>query len=70
MTVRIDSVYGASGFKQKATEAPAAVTIITAEDIQRYGYRVTTKDAYRQGCTRIAIRCYDNGALDRLNSGA
>jgi len=39
MSVRIDSVYGASGFKQKVTEAPASVTIITAEDIQRYGYR-------------------------------
>ena len=39
MSVRIDSVYGASGFKQKVTEAPASVTIVTAEDIQRYGYR-------------------------------
>jgi outer membrane receptor for ferrienterochelin and colicins len=39
MAVRIDSVYGASGFKQKVTEAPASVTIITSEDIQRYGYR-------------------------------
>src|SRR6266446_10166201 len=39
MSIRIDSVYGASGFKQKVTEAPASVTIIAAEDIQRYGYR-------------------------------
>jgi len=39
MSLRIDSVYGASGFKQKVTEAPASVSIITAEDIQRYGYR-------------------------------
>src|ERR1700747_2424257 len=39
MSVRIDSVYGASGFKQKVTEAPASVTIITSEDIQRYGYQ-------------------------------
>ena len=39
MSVRIDSVYGASGFKQKVTEAPASVTIVTSEDIQRYGYR-------------------------------
>ena len=39
MSIRIDSVYGASGFKQKVTEAPASVTIITSEDIQRYGYR-------------------------------
>lgn len=39
MALDIDSVYGASGFKQKVTEAPASVTIITSEEIQRYGYR-------------------------------
>ena len=39
MSLRIDSVYGASGFKQKVTEAPASITIITSEEIQRYGYR-------------------------------
>ena len=39
MLIDVDSVYGASGFKQKVTEAPASVTIITSEDIQRYGYR-------------------------------
>ena len=39
MSIEIDSVYGASGFKQKVTEAPASVTIITSEEIQRYGYR-------------------------------
>jgi outer membrane receptor for ferrienterochelin and colicins len=39
MLIDVDSVYGASGFKQKVTEAPASVTIITSEEIQRYGYR-------------------------------
>jgi outer membrane receptor for ferrienterochelin and colicins len=39
MSVSVDSVYGASGFEQKVTEAPASVTIITSEEIQRYGYR-------------------------------
>src|ERR1700691_689231 len=39
MQINVDSVYGASGFKQKITEAPASVTVITSEDIQRYGYR-------------------------------
>src|ERR1700737_269716 len=39
MSIEIDSVYGASGFMQKVTEAPASVTIITSEEIQRYGYR-------------------------------
>jgi len=39
MSVDIDTVYGASGFKQKVTEAPASVTIITSDDIQKHGYR-------------------------------
>ena len=39
MSIHIDSVYGASRFTQKVTEAPASVTIITSEEIQRYGYR-------------------------------
>ncbi len=32
-------VYSASKFNQKATEAPASISIVTASDIQRYGYR-------------------------------
>src|SRR3984893_17325777 len=39
MAVEIDSVYGASGFTQKVTEAPASITIITSEEIQKHGYR-------------------------------
>jgi iron complex outermembrane receptor protein len=39
MLIHVDSVYGASGFKQKVTEAPASITIITSDEIQRYGYR-------------------------------
>jgi len=39
LKIEIDSVYGASKFKQKVTEAPASVTIITSEDIRKYGYR-------------------------------
>ena len=40
MSLKIESVYGASGFKQKVTgSASHSVTIITAEDIQKYGYR-------------------------------
>ena len=32
-------VYGASKFEQKASEAPAAVSIVTADEIRKYGYR-------------------------------
>jgi outer membrane receptor for ferrienterochelin and colicins len=39
MSIEIDSVYGASGFTQKVTEAPASVTIITSEEIQKFGYK-------------------------------
>lgn len=37
--LNIESVYGASKYRQKTTEAPASVTIITADQIQKYGYR-------------------------------
>lgn len=39
MKVKVESISGASGYNQKVTEAPASITIITADDIQRYGYR-------------------------------
>ena len=39
MKVDIDSVFGASGYKQKVTEAPASITIVTADEIRRYGYQ-------------------------------
>jgi len=39
MKVEIDSVYGASGYEQKVTDAPASITVITADEIRHYGYR-------------------------------
>src|SRR6202140_53564 len=39
MNIKVDVVYGASKFQQKVTEAPSSVTIITADEIQKYGYR-------------------------------
>jgi iron complex outermembrane receptor protein len=39
MEIEVDSVYGASRFEQKVTQAPASVSIVTRTDIQRYGYR-------------------------------
>lgn len=35
----IASVYGASKYEQTVTEAPSAVSIVTADEIQKYGYR-------------------------------
>ncbi len=35
----ISSVYGASKYKQKITEAPSSVSIVTDDDIKKYGYR-------------------------------
>ncbi len=37
--VQIDTVYGASKFGQKVTEAPSSITIVTADEIEKYGYR-------------------------------
>lgn len=42
----IPPVHGASKYEQKASEAPASVTIVTADDIRRYGWR-TIADALR-----------------------
>lgn len=36
---QIPSVYGASKYEQKVTEAPSSVTIITSDEIKKYGYR-------------------------------
>jgi len=42
MNLKVDTVYGASKFEQKVTEAPSSVTIITADEIQKYGYRTVS----------------------------
>ncbi len=36
---KIPSVYGASKYEQKVTEAPSSVSIVTATEIKKYGYR-------------------------------
>jgi iron complex outermembrane receptor protein len=46
LSMEIQSVFGASRFIQKSTEAPAAVTVVTADDIWRYGWR-TLADVMR-----------------------
>jgi outer membrane receptor for ferrienterochelin and colicins len=39
MEVEVATVYGASKFEQKITEAPSSVSIVSDQDIRRYGYR-------------------------------
>jgi iron complex outermembrane receptor protein len=39
MEIEIDTVYSASKHVQKVTEAPSSITIVTSEDIKKYGYR-------------------------------
>jgi outer membrane receptor for ferrienterochelin and colicins len=37
--IQVRSVYGASKFLQKVTNAPASVSVVSADDIHTYGYR-------------------------------
>lgn len=46
MKVHVERVFGASERLQPVTEAPASVTIVTAADIKRFGYR-TVADILR-----------------------
>lgn len=39
MEVEVATVYGASKYEQKVTEAPSSVSIVTAAEIKKYGYR-------------------------------
>jgi outer membrane receptor for ferrienterochelin and colicins len=44
--MKVESVYGASKFLQKAVDAQASITVVTAEEIQKHGYR-TLADVLR-----------------------
>jgi len=39
MNVKVATVFGASRFQQNVSEAPSAVSIVTADEIKKYGYR-------------------------------
>ena len=46
MSLRVERVYGASRYVQEVTQAPASVSIITSEEIKRFGHR-TLADALK-----------------------
>jgi iron complex outermembrane receptor protein len=39
MNIEVPRVFGASKLEQKVTEAPSSVTIVTADEVKKYGYR-------------------------------
>ncbi len=56
MEVEVESVVSASRYRQKVKDAPASITIITAEDIRKFGHR-TLADVLRS--VRGFITTYD-----------
>src|SRR5690606_14006981 len=43
LEIEVPIVYGASRYDQKATLAPSSVTLITADEIRRHGYRTVAE---------------------------
>ncbi len=39
MEIEVPKVYGASKFEQKITEAPSSISLVTSDEIKKYGYR-------------------------------
>ncbi|MBI4838699.1 MAG: TonB-dependent receptor plug domain-containing protein [Nitrospirae bacterium] len=39
LELEVVTVYGASKFEQKVTEAPASISIVSDDEIKKYGYR-------------------------------
>lgn len=70
--VEINTVTAASKYKQKTIEAPSSVTIITSEEIQKYGYRTLMDilnsipgfyDTYDRNYGYIGVRGFGRRAI-------
>lgn len=68
MAIKVPSVTGASRFEQKETDAPASVTVITAEDFQQHGWRSLGEalnsvrglySGYSRSYTYLGVRGYN-----------
>ena len=70
MQLPVPEVYTASKFEQKATEAPSSTTVITSEEIKRYGYR-TLADILESvpGIYNSYDRNYDYLGVSGVNLG-
>ena len=64
----LPSIFGASKYEQKPSEAPASVSIITSEEIQKYGYRTLSEilrsvrgffATYDRNYSYIGVRGFD-----------
>jgi outer membrane receptor for ferrienterochelin and colicins len=68
LTLRVDTVFGASRYEQKLSRAPASVTIVTSDDIRRFGYR-TLADILRsvRGLYVTYDRNYSNLGIRGFN---
>ncbi len=64
----LPSIFGASKYEQKPSEAPASVSIITSEEIQKYGYRTLSEilrsvrgffTTYDRNYSYIGVRGFD-----------
>jgi outer membrane receptor for ferrienterochelin and colicins len=70
MNLEVPTVYAASKIEQKITEAPASTTIITSDEIKKFGYR-TLADALRTvpGFNVSYDRDYDYLGVEGISLG-
>lgn len=76
-TILIPEVSAVVKFKQKATEAPSAVTVVTADEIKFYGHRTLADvlrtvpgmhTSYDRNYTFLGVRGFNRGDINSLNS--